>query len=307
MIMQIVRRVSHFPSVRRGAERIAGARGRGLVLVYHEIAQVPREDPATPTISVAEFEQQVGWLSHVGDIVPLPNVLDGGRDSRPRFAITFDDDYESHAKYALPVLERHGVPATFFLSGRWLHGLGRYWWEKLDTAIALSGLESVAQTLGVDAATPTQLAARLEVSQDLQGMLDQVPLPDLPPLSDRWFQMLLGADMGIGFHTVDHPRLTAVGDHELDEALQSGRADLAEAAGRHLSLFAYPHGRAGAREADAVDRAGFEAAFTTSKDPVGAGTDRYLVGRWEPDTASLEDFAAETAWRLNAPIRPGRN
>jgi len=101
--------------------------------------------------------------------------------------------------------------------------------------------------------------------------------------------------------------MTILDDDALADALRLGRLELAEAAARELAFFAYPHGRAARREAAAVEAAGFHAAFTTSKDPVGARSDRYLAGRWEPDVSSIEEFAAELAWRLNAPIRPARH
>ncbi|NNF09161.1 MAG: polysaccharide deacetylase family protein [Acidimicrobiia bacterium] len=215
-----------------------------------------------------------------------------------------DDDYKSHAEHVLPVLQRHNVPATFFLSGRWLHGLGAYWWEKLEDAIAARGLDEVCLALGVPAGTADELAIRLERDLAAQSRVEELCDFAGGSISEDWFKPLFESGMGIGFHTLHHPRLTLLDDEGLEQALSLGLAELAETMAARPFLFAYPHGRAGRREASAVQDAGFTAAFTTSKDPVGADSDRYLVGRWEPGASTLRDFAAELAWRLHAPIQP---
>ena len=36
-----------------------------------------------------------------------------------------------NASDRMPILQKHQIHATFFLSGRSLHGMGPYWWTRL--------------------------------------------------------------------------------------------------------------------------------------------------------------------------------
>ena len=48
--------------------------------------------------------------------------------------VTFDDGYADNAEVALPILQRHGVPATFFVATGYLNG-GRMWNDSIIEAI----------------------------------------------------------------------------------------------------------------------------------------------------------------------------
>jgi hypothetical protein len=114
--------------------RLAAGRGQALALVYHRVRPEPfRAYEIVPCVPVEQFRQHVEALLTMGNIVPTGELITSRRSRRPRFALTFDDDYATHFSYVLPVLRELSVPATFFLSGRALHGLGPYWWEVLES------------------------------------------------------------------------------------------------------------------------------------------------------------------------------
>jgi peptidoglycan/xylan/chitin deacetylase (PgdA/CDA1 family) len=87
-----------------------------VVLCYHSVHPTYEFASATP----AQFDEQVGWLRDHCEIIRLSEVLDRIKQprasSRPTVAITFDDGYEDNFFHALPVLLRHGVKASFFLT-----------------------------------------------------------------------------------------------------------------------------------------------------------------------------------------------
>ncbi|KUN84328.1 polysaccharide deacetylase [Streptomyces bungoensis] len=97
------------------------------ILMYHAVASAPSD--ATRALSVAPeaFAEQ---MALVGDLGLTPVTTAGlaaawrsgrGLPARP-VLITFDDGYEGVHRHALPVLARHGFPATLFVTTGWLRG-----------------------------------------------------------------------------------------------------------------------------------------------------------------------------------------
>ncbi|MEJ7813469.1 MAG: polysaccharide deacetylase family protein, partial [Gemmatimonadaceae bacterium] len=204
-------------------------------------------------------------------------------------------------RHALPVLAALGARATFFLSGRALHGLGAYWWVALERMITERGLRGACQTLGVAGGSPTALAdacVGTPVAERLGALAASVPA-QAPAKSDP--RVLRDAGMTVGFHTLHHPALTTLADAELDAALADGRHALAAAAGAPVDLLAYPHGLADRRVAQHARAAGYRAAFRMGARPVSAGSDRFLLPRWDPGSLEPAALVAHLALRLNYP------
>lgn len=290
--------------LRRVALRAATARRRALVLLYHRIGPSEfRPSAVVPSLPEGVFREQLEMLGEIGELLSLPTLLEW-REPRQRvgFAITFDDDHPSHVEHALPVLQALGVPATFFLSGRALHGLGPYWWELLEWRIATEGLEGTRRHLRLQGRTPAELAAECEVNAGSRRILELMPVDVLPQLDDGAIRALAAADMSIGFHTLRHPVLTTVADGDLRHELLDGCRELASAVGREVSLLAYPHGRADSRIARAARAAAYHAAFRTGGRPIAPSADAFLLGRWEPGPLNTDEFVAQVALRLNLPV-----
>ncbi|WP_129309946.1 polysaccharide deacetylase family protein [Streptomyces sp. L2] len=97
------------------------------ILMYHSVATVPND--ATRGLSVAPeaFAGQMALVADLG-LTPLTTAELAAcwRSGRPLpdrpVLITFDDGYEGVHRYALPVLGRHGFPATLFVSTGWIRG-----------------------------------------------------------------------------------------------------------------------------------------------------------------------------------------
>lgn len=291
------------PLARAAAIRVAARRGHGLVLVYHRVradGDVPQSE-VVPSLGRSRLRAQLEALAELGDIVDLPELLDPppGR-SRPRFALTFDDDYPHHVAYALPVLRDVGVPGTFFLSGRALHSLGPYWWERLEALVAAEGVAEAARALGISGESAQALAAACEARPDARSRLEAIaPRALQEPLDMDGISALAGAGMTLGFHTLEHPLLLGLDGDRLAAALTTGRGELAAITGRPMTLLAYPHGKADQRVARAAQAAGYAAAWTGWPQPSRVGGDRFLLGRWESGPLDVDSFVAAVAVRLN--------
>ena len=134
------------------------------MLVFHRISgENALAQALIPSVPERLFRRQIEALLDAGEIVRLEDLLRSAPiRHRPRFALTFDDDWTTHYERALPVLQDLGVTATFFLSGRSLHRLGPLWFERLDESDRRSGIRAAARWLGIDTDDPEQLATLCE-------------------------------------------------------------------------------------------------------------------------------------------------
>lgn len=256
------------------------------------------------TVATSDFRAQLDLLAELGDIVPLSALETGGSRDRPRFALTFDDDDVNHVQHALPILQERQLPATFFLSGRWLHGYGPYWWEVLEERIRLQGPRAVAAGLGLDPElTPEQIGSAITGRRAARELAELGRGAEAAGMDGADAAQLVAAGMEIGFHTVDHPPLTALDDEELTRALDEGRTALSEELSTPLARFAYPHGRADERVANAAADAGFRSAWTTAKVVNLPHAEPLLRGRWDVGHLPIGQIRARL---VRALARPGR-
>lgn len=297
---------------RRAALRVA--RARALVLVYHRVSpDGPAPHEVVRSLPSTLFARQLRTLREMGEIVPLPQLPAAlARGDGPYFAITFDDDHSCHRQHALAVLASVGAHATFFLSGRSLHGVGPYWWILVEESIRVHGLERTRQILGLTGApsagpTPADLAIALEGSPLIDQLASLLGGSRESPMRPEDIRALTAAGMTVGFHTLHHPVLTALSAAARDAALTEGREALAAAADAAVDLLAYPHGLANADVAAAAERAGFRGAYAAGGRPITVRSDPFLLGRWDPGFLEGDAFTAALALRLSRPATPPRD
>ena len=86
------------------------------ILLYHRVNDELRDHV---TIGIEQFDEQVAYLRRHWPVVPLRAVLRGEvdyRGKRPLVCVTFDDGYRDNYDFAAPILLKHRLPATFFVS-----------------------------------------------------------------------------------------------------------------------------------------------------------------------------------------------
>lgn len=318
---RLVRRIANTllrsSAVSHAVRQLARLRGHRLVLVYHRLGPTaPPGCEVVPSVPVDVFRAHLQALADVVDLVTIDEVLASERPSagsrkRPTVALTFDDDLPSHAEHAMPLLRQAGVPATFFLSGRVLHGLGPYWFQQLEALLMAYGERRTAALLRLPEVGAGRLARTCEEDVALRHRVSELAAAiSSPAVLDRdAIAALVTAGMTVGFHTVAHDVLPGLDDPALEHAVSRGREELAAASGAAVRFFAYPHGKADTRSAGAVRRAGFSAAFTGRPQPIRAGDDVHRLGRWEPGPLAVDDLLIAMALRLHraSPESPRRS
>jgi peptidoglycan/xylan/chitin deacetylase (PgdA/CDA1 family) len=88
---------------------------RVVVLCYHSVH--PSTDFPSTTRPHA-FDEHMRWLRRECDVVTFVEAASstGTRNDRPRVAITFDDGFADNHRYALPILQKYEIQATFFIA-----------------------------------------------------------------------------------------------------------------------------------------------------------------------------------------------
>ena len=297
-----------------------------IVLAYHRVLPRPPADFALDRAVVdadpVEFERQMERLSTLAHPVDLDRVLGflrGERDLPPNpVLVTFDDGYRDNREVALPILERHRVPATFFVSTGHISGRRTYWWDRIayllhHTTADEARLRYPTEIVLRPGAEPER--ARRTLLRLVKGMsgldLDRLLIELGRALRVRWDDVLdrhvadqtvmtwddvrelHRAGMAIGSHTRTHRILYTLEPDELDDELAGSRRDIEQAIGVPPAAIAYPAGRslrALPTVTAAVRRAGYAAAFSTQPSPIrvdrpagDAGIDPLDLGRFAVD------------------------
>jgi peptidoglycan/xylan/chitin deacetylase (PgdA/CDA1 family) len=105
------------PARRRAAiDRAARHAEPARILFYHRVAD---EHPNDWTISTRTFAEQLRWLRSRYDLVSLEEAqtrIASGQNRWPTACVTFDDGYADNMRFAVPLLLKHRVPFTYFVS-----------------------------------------------------------------------------------------------------------------------------------------------------------------------------------------------
>ncbi|MGD9835303.1 MAG: polysaccharide deacetylase family protein [Piscinibacter sp.] len=286
------------------------------ILIFHRV--LPAHDPLNPDEPDAdEFEQRLRWVRSWFDVIPLSEAVGRLRENRlpPRaMSITFDDGYADNEEVAAPILQRLGLPATFFISTGYLDG-GCMWNDRVIEAVRHCGDPRLDLTsLGLATyplTTPAQRRAaivailngikHLDPAQRSQRTAQIVaacgdrPSPALMMSSDQ-LRRLRASGMEIGGHTVSHPILTRLDLESARSEMAEGKARLERLLGEPVTLFAYPNGVPGqdyaAEHARLARECGFEAAVSTAWGAARAGTDPFQLPRFTPWDRSRLRFGA---------------
>jgi peptidoglycan/xylan/chitin deacetylase (PgdA/CDA1 family) len=273
------------------------------VISYHRIGAqqgdgVNRDfDPGVIDASEAEFDRQMAFFARHFTVIGIDDLcvaLAGGRQPPNAALITFDDGYLTCHQTALPILEKHGLKAVFFIATRFVSERRMFWWDRVGRAVR----RAAGRTLRLDYPEPLELPLHDEPEMstglhrllriikrrpglDIEKYLTSIEAAAGAPLSleeERatvdgiimtWdhIRALAEAGMDIGSHTRTHRVLQTLSTPELDDELRGSRMELERQVGKPVRSLAYPVGYTVLDRPElvaAVERAGYQVAFSNA-------------------------------------------
>lgn len=283
-----------------------GRKGRLSILIFHRVL-ARRDAIINWDRDALEFERAIAWLKAWFNILPLDEAIVRLQDrSLPAraAAITFDDGYADNCTVAMPILQSHGLTATFFIATGYLDG-GRMWNDTVVEAVRrcrTANLDLSAEGLG-----RYELGSPAAIREAIISILNKVKYRDprerlktvdyvasvaggvLPSdlmLTSEQVKMMRRAGMSIGAHTVTHPIIGRLGPDEVRAEIAGSKEFLESLLQERVGLFAYPNGRPTLdyrrEDAEAIRSLGFDAAVTTASGVADADSDLMQLPRFTP-------------------------
>lgn len=281
-----------------------GAKARLNVLIFHRVSSAP--DPIFPAeMHARRFDDVCGWLKSWFNVLPLDVAaaqLKVGTLPARAACITFDDGYADNHDVAMPILQRQGLPATFFIATGFLDG-GRMWNDTVIESVRLTKVRTLdlgelgrfvvgtpaekAATIGaiIGKIKYLSVAERLHAAQRIASAAHVNP-PNNLMMTSLQVKAMRQAGMQIGAHTVSHPILARLSDEQARAEIKGSKDFLERLLGERVGLFAYPNGKPHEDYTPAsveVARClGFDAAVSTQWGASRTGDDPFQIKRFTP-------------------------
>ncbi|MDP2809173.1 MAG: polysaccharide deacetylase family protein [Rhodocyclaceae bacterium] len=282
------------------------ARDTLSVIAFHKVPLEP--DLLVPgDFHLAAFERVLAFIVENFRVLPLAEAVGRlpYRDfAGPTACLTFDDGYSDWLTGAVPVIERLGLPATFFITAGQFFGRPM-WHERLANIVRkFQGSVLDTQAYRLPPLKTETLRNKVDALQVLEYHFKYLPLA----IRDRYLDQLehqVGVSIGdvpsmctadlveisnrgfeIGAHTLEHPILGLCDADRAREEIGTTREILEGMIKAPVRAFAYPNGRPGIdfspRHIDMVKSAGYRYAVTTQRGVARHGSSPFQIPRFTP-------------------------
>lgn len=269
------------------------------VLSYHRVAPVEAVgdfEDGTVDVTPEAFDVHVAYAAKWFDIIGIDDLLSfvhGGSLPKNPLLFTFDDGYKDNRTTALPILQKHGAKATFFISTTYISDRRIFWWDKLSYMVKRSTKErfeiTYPEKISVRLGKTTERRQAFKTLRkcitehygiDLWRFLDHVAEASgvsIPRDQERRFademvmtwddvKAMRSAGMDIQSHTCDHYVLPTMTDELLRSELARSREIIEGELKEPVRAISYPVGRFVSRPSLRKDvrDAGYELGFSNA-------------------------------------------
>jgi peptidoglycan/xylan/chitin deacetylase (PgdA/CDA1 family) len=286
---------------------------RAVILGYHSIQDRPEDytDSLGHGLALATsiFVRHVEMIARKYNPVSIAEILLflRGEKQLPKnsVAVTFDDGYRDNFEIAGPILQRFGIPATFYLTAGWIGTSEIPWFCRLRHAFATTSksqwsdpvrgqswdlldpkCRDAALLAAFDLGAALNNHACRSLVQTVEEQLDVAPLTFSESLMMTWDQARKLHDAGhiIGSHTMTHPNVAHIKNGQaMRWELVESKRQIEENLHAPVAHFCYPHPglkpQWTQKTREIAREAGYQTAGTTAGGPVTRRYDPLVLNR----------------------------
>lgn len=274
-------------------------------------------EPLRPQLAPKYLEQTLKLFSRYYNFVTIDEavaMLEGRLPSKSNCCVvTFDDGYRNNATHALPILQKYGVPAVFYVATSHTEEQRPFWVDRLDYALQFADIDGETirykeTEITIDKSSRDTLA---QSYSRLRGILKHADMPDIEMRDyfdqlaeslekqsgmsikqivkdDPWSAILTWDEIGdisrtteitIGSHTVDHVRLGQTGAEASRDQVVRSKEAIEKVIGKSCHHFCYPNGSWNQQAVDILKETGYASAVTTDEGINDPGVDLFKLKR----------------------------
>ena len=265
--------------------------------LFHRVN--PQRDVLWGLMDVALFDKCISHISKNYYVVLLEDLVLNQKDfpSNKKYAtIVFDDGYKDNIEYALPVLNKYKVKASFYVVTDCIEKNIPTWTYILDYSFQYTNKNSIdlsfdflpaelrIKEIGTHAARTAYVRKlkpalkkvthtdRLKVIEIVQRSFDDV---EIPRLMMGWNDLLQLKNAGhyIGSHTVSHCMLgTMTSEEEIKKELLNSGEKIREQLGYFPVTISYPVGSYNSHTIQHSKEAGYKIGLAVKQQPYNQTT-----------------------------------
>jgi len=229
---------------------LKNATNKKLILNYHGVTNHCHPEINPRHMDARQFEGHLLFLKKNFQILPLQDLFKAEirKDEKPGVALTFDDGYLDNYSVALPLLEKHRIPATFFIITQGLSTSGyRTWYDRVDFLNRMGKVPVFAKdVLNLKKAGTRRDSILNDLEEPLRNELEVLysKTPDYWKLMEAEHIGKLARNplIEIGSHTVNHYNLPFLKNEEIEEELLTSKKQLENVIQKEVLSIAYPEG-----------------------------------------------------------------
>lgn len=249
--------------------------GSVTLFLFHGVIEKQRHRVRNYTrkhLPVEEFRSVLEELGRRGKALSMDDVASGCATGRPfprgAFAITLDDGFENNVSVARPILNALGIPATIYVTSRFVDEGGMSWIDRIEWALERVAIGNIRLPWSPKIAafyTPADKIvlleemrrevksnSRINVDSLVTEIFRQLDVEEVhtsdDPLDKKmtWEQVRdwIAPGFSIGGHSHTHAILSHLSPAKLAWELDTSLSLLRDRAGIVTSHYSYPEGLA---------------------------------------------------------------
>jgi len=219
------------------------------------------------SVNSKDFEKQLIFLKNNGHTFIHFSDLKNKETkklSKPTI-IFFDDGFKDVLVNALPILKKHNIPATIFITTGLIDRTHFLWTLGLRHFLGEKGRNKKEIETEIKKIKKMPMQEREKFLKTFYSKNNFKPQPENFDIFLDWPEVrdLSNNNFEIGSHGIAHQKLTELNDSDLENELISSKKILEEKVGREVETISYPYGRNNEKVESSVNSAGYTFGVST--------------------------------------------